>query len=182
MQIIHKITEAQKFLAQGKIIAYPTEAVYGLGCDPFNQSAVKNLLKLKAREQSKGLIVIISSWQQLAKLTKPISESAMAKVKLSWPGPVTWIFPKSSIAPDWICGNRGTIAIRMSAHPIAQSLSIAAPLVSTSANISGHAPAKDIASLKLQFAHGIDACLTGDLGGATNPSQIYDVVSGERLR
>lgn len=174
--------QAQAYLKQGKIIAYPTEAVYGLGCDPFNREAVEKLLTLKQRSSSKGLIILISTWQQLPELIQPISTELLAPVQASWPGPVTWIFPKSQAIPAWISGESTGVAIRMSAHPIAQLLCSDMPIVSTSANVSSIAPARSIEDLLLQFPQGIDAIVEGELGGAMQPSAIYEVESGKRLR
>lgn len=182
MKIIHTLAEARHFLKKGKLIAYPTEAVYGLGCDPFNQAAVERLFRLKQRDVSKGLILLISSWEQLALLTKAIPETAMERVKSTWPGPTTWIFPKADCVPDFLNGHKNTIAVRMSAHPIAHGVSLLAPVVSTSANLTGQDPAKDSNDLIRQFPQGIDACLRGKLGEERKPSAIYEVLSGECLR
>jgi L-threonylcarbamoyladenylate synthase len=182
---IHRIShvdEARQWITDGKVIAYPTEAVYGLGCDPFNQSAVEKILTLKQRKASKGLILLISHWTQLAPLVSPVSEHLLEMVRNTWPGPVTWVFPKSPLIPPWLSGDWSTIAVRMSAHPLAQALCSERPIVSTSANISGHAPAMNIEHLRTQFPKGVDAVLDGPLGDAAQPSAIYDVLSGRRLR
>lgn len=182
MKILTQLKEASSLLQAGKIIAYPTEAVYGLGCDPFNWQAVERLLALKHRSISKGLILLISNWQQLDSLIEPIPTSLLDKVAATWPGPVTWIFPKAAQVPNWLSADEQTIAVRMSAHPIANAISENSPVVSTSANISGKPAAMDYASLTTQFPEGIDAFIEGDLGGLSQPSTIYDVRSGKRLR
>jgi len=182
MKIISQIMEARHLINQGGIIAYPTEAVYGLGCDPFNQQAVKRILAIKQRPFSKGLIVLIADWSQLELLVSHIESDLLVKVKETWPGAVTWVFPKAKTVHQYLSGEQDSIAIRMSAHPIARVLCADGPIVSTSANISGHNPAMDIAELMRQFPQGIDACLSGDLGGANQPSSIYDVLNGQRLR
>lgn len=182
MNVIDQISEARAYINQGKIIAYPTEAVYGLGCDPFNNQAVEKLLNLKQRDICKGFILLIADWSQLATLIKPVSEQQLAAVRKTWPGPVTWVFPKADTLPDWLSGQYNTIALRMSAHPIAHELCIDGPLISTSANISKHEPANDISQLQEQFPQGIDALVAGNIGGASRPSAIYDVLTGGRLR
>ncbi|WP_133128291.1 L-threonylcarbamoyladenylate synthase [Legionella nagasakiensis] len=182
MKIINQLKTARKLLSQGKIIAYPTEAVYGLGCDPFNQLAVERLLALKQRSVNKGLIVLIADWTQLEPLVGFVPDTLLMNVRKSWPGPVTWVFPKSNLIPDWLCGDHDTIAIRMSAHPVARQLCLASPVVSTSANVSGQLPARHLKSLSLQFPEGVDALLTGELGGENQPSAIFEVLSGQRLR
>jgi L-threonylcarbamoyladenylate synthase len=182
MKIIQSIADAWTLLKEGKIIAYPTEAVYGLGCDPFNERAVETLTALKQRQVEKGLIVLIANWQQLDLLALPLPESCLQPVRNSWPGPVTWIFPKSEHVPLITSGHHETIAVRMSAHPIARELCAHQPVVSTSANLSGKDPACTIEELMQQFPQGIDGVLSGELGGAASPSKIYDVRTGKRLR
>ncbi|WP_133130860.1 L-threonylcarbamoyladenylate synthase [Legionella yabuuchiae] len=182
MRIVHEIKHARELMNQGEVIAYPTEAVFGLGCDPFNETAVAQLLRLKNRESSKGFILLISSWEQLSELTAPIPDLAMRKVQETWPGPVTWIFPRAESIPDWITGERDTLAIRMSAHPVAKALSFAGPLISTSANLSGQDPAKSVEQLAQQFPEGIAGIVSGELGHEPSPTKIYEVLTGKRLR
>jgi len=182
MKIIYQVDEALPYLKMGCILAYPTEAVYGLGCDPFNEKAVNTLLKLKQRERGKGLILLISDWAQLELLKGTVPEDRLNAVRETWPGPITWIFPKSAMIPEWICGDHSSIAVRMSAHPMARALCKEGPIVSTSANIAGNPPAMDEASVHHAFPEGIDVVLSGPLGGNKQPSMIYDVLKGNRLR
>ena len=182
MNIIHQIDQAHQLLRQGKIIAYPTEAVFGLGCDPFNEAAVKQLLALKQRPVSKGFIILISDWPQLNPLIDLLSQHALERVRESWPGPVTWIFPKAENLPIWLSGEHDSIAIRMTSHVLAKALCSEGPIISTSANVHGLEPARDVASVMAQFPTGIDGILSGVVGGLSQPSAIYDVLSGKRWR
>ena len=177
-----QIEDAKKILSEGKLIAYPTEAVYGLGCDPFNKHAVEKLLALKQRPSSKGFIILIAEWSQLTPLIGDVPENLLDNVRATWPGPVTWVFPRSNKIPDWLCGHHSSIAIRMSAHPVARGICSGGAVISTSANISGAMPAVDLAGLSQQFPHGIDAIFSGDLGGTGQLSSIFDVLTGQRLR
>lgn len=176
------IDEALPILQRGGILAYPTEAVYGLGCDAFNRAAVESIHSLKGREIHKGLIVLIADWSQLPDLIAPITEKQLTRVQATWPGFVTWVFPASPALPRWISGGQDSIAIRMSAHPIAHALAAMSPLISTSANRSGKAPAITEEEISQYFPEGIDAIVEGTLGGFSRPSDIYDVRSGQRLR
>lgn len=182
MKIISHISEALELLNNGNVIAYPTEAVYGLGCAAFNQDAVQAILDLKQRPMHKGLILLIADWSQLTSLVANITPMLMEPVRATWPGPVTWVFPKADTIPEWLSGQHDGIAIRMTAHPIARALCANGPIVSTSANINGQNPAMDLADLYSQFPRGIDAALIGDLGGLNQPSDIFDVRTGIRLR
>ncbi len=174
--------EALQYLVRGQIVAYPTEAVYGVGCDPFNQHAVEKILQLKHRSFRQGLIVLIGDWLQLDALIQPIAPEKMLKVQASWPGPTTWIFPKSAHVPLWISGEHDSVAVRMSAHPVARQLCQHGPIVSTSANKSGEPPAKSIAELHVQFPQGVDVVVDGELGGAAQPSAVFDVLTDTRWR
>ncbi len=182
MKTIVNLDEARKEIQQGSVLAYPTEAVYGLGCDPFNEYAVHRILELKQRSIIQGMIVIISNWSQLWPLIDAVSPAALKAVEATWPGPTTWIFPRSPLVPDWVSGKYPSIAIRMTAHPIAAQLCATMPVVSTSANLHGQEPARDVIELQSQFPMGIDGIVAGSLGHATKPSAIYDLLSGACLR
>jgi len=176
------LDEAHEALKLGKIIIYPTEAVYGLGCDPFNKTAVEALLSLKSREQNQGLILLIADWTDLWPLVSPLDESLIQRLKATWPGHTTWIMPKSEKIPIWISGEHQSVAIRMTAHPIAHALCKLGPVVSTSANISKNTPIKNIESLLQAFPHGVHGVVSGALGEQEAPSAIYDLQSGIQLR
>jgi L-threonylcarbamoyladenylate synthase len=182
MTSLISLNEAQYILKSGGVIAYPTESVYGLGCDAFHEPAVYRILALKKRDVSKGLIILIHDWAQLFSLIAPISDDCIDRVQNTWPGPVTWVFPKSSKTPDFLSGGHEGIAIRMSAHPVAKALCIDAPIVSTSANVSNMAPARDFNTVITQFLDSIDGVVDGDIGKEPQPSVILDVLSGNRFR
>lgn len=180
----HQLQQAVKILQQGGIIAYPTEGVYGLGCDPFNETAVMQLCQIKQRSVEKSFILIAANWQQVKPLITPIPPTRLEIVKASWPGPVTWIFPASKKVPSWICGDQQTVAIRMTDHPIAFQLCQAfdGVIVSTSANIEGKSPLQDIQKVKAEFADKIDFILEGALGNLKCATEIRDALSGKIIR
>lgn len=177
------LRRAVQSLRAGEVIAYPTEAVWGLGCDPFDEQAVRRVLALKQRSEAKGLILIAADVAQvlpwLAALTPAQRDAALA----TWPGPYTWIVPAPD-APAWLRGEHASLAVRVSAHPGVQALCRAwgGPLVSTSANRSGEPPARDAAELRQQFGDGLGFILPGALGGDPNPSEIRDAMTGAVLR
>lgn len=175
---------AIEYLQQGGVIAYPTEGVYGFGCDPFNESAVQRLLKLKQRSVKQGLILIAAEWDHVKSLTKSIEEKLLSKVLKTWPGPVTWVFPASEFAPKWICGEHDTIAIRVTDHPQAKELCAryGKPLVSTSANRHGEPALKDNIEVLYQWQTTIDYILPGRVGQLDKPTQIIDVLTQKVLR
>ena len=179
-----KLSTAVSLLRKGSIIAYPTEAVYGLGCDPFNESAVLNLLALKNRSITKGLILIAATLEQLMPYIVAIPKKQMQIVLKSWPGPVTWLFPKTPNLPYWISGNHPTVAVRVTAHPVASALcrAFGQPLVSTSANEAEHPPARHAEMVSKIFSDKIAGILEGDVGQLGKPTPIYDAMTGEVIR
>ncbi|CAK0745746.1 threonylcarbamoyl-AMP synthase [Gammaproteobacteria bacterium] len=165
-------------------MAYPTEAVYGLGCDPRNQISVGQLLALKGRAKSKGLILIASSYEQLEPYLAPVEEKVLERCLATWPGPVTWILPANPDVPFWLTGGRDTLAVRVTAHSLSSALCrvVGHPLVSTSANLSGHRPLKGPLAIRRIFGKKIRLVLHGALGGANCPTAIRDARTGATLR
>lgn len=169
----------------GQLIAYPTEAVYGLGCDPQNQQAVQTLLALKQRPVEKGMILIADNYQQLLPYVDDdkIPGDKREQIFASWPGPFTWLLPKSEQAPYWITGESDMIAVRITAHPLVKSMcqQLNSALVSTSANLSGQPPITSANGIRQQFAGSVHL-VEGELGGANTPSQIRHGLTGELVR
>lgn len=178
------IAEAACALTAGKVVAYPTESVYGLGCDPWKEESVQQLLDLKHRSVTKGLILIAADWRHITPLIKPLPPHQLDTVKNSWPGPVTWVFPASDLVPLWIRGAHETVAIRLTAHTTAYELAklFDQPIVSTSANIDGYAPARDITSLLETFGDNTPPIVQGELGSLHEPTTIRDACTHEILR
>ncbi len=179
------ILHAAWLLKQGGIIAYPTEAVFGLGCDPFNQDAVMQLLRLKRRSAQKGLILIADCFEKLQPLVENIPSEKREAVLATWPGPYTWVFPANlSMVPEEITGGNKTVAVRVTAHPIARQLCqvFGRALVSTSANFSLEEPLCTEEAVRAYFGDDIDYILRGETSGLLNPTQIRDALTGEILR
>ncbi len=180
------LDEAVAELRRGGVIAYPTEAVWGLGCDPLDQAAVRRLLALKQREVDKGLILIAAREAHLAPYIEMTSlgDAQRAAVRASWPGPHTWIVPATEAARGWISGGHAGIAVRVSAHPVVVALcnGFGGALVSTSANRAGDSPPQRLAELDPRIVGGVDAVLEGETGGLQRPTQIRDAVTGRVLR
>ncbi len=179
------IEQVGEALLQGKLIAYPTEAVWGLGCDPFNEQAVKRLLQLKNRPVEKGLILVAASLEQiLPYLDDKLSEDVIALLTTRQQTPVTWLVPfKKKLMPEWITGGHSRLAIRISDHPIVQEICLIAgkPIVSTSANTSGYEPATESSGVQACFGDEVLIC-EGAIGSSTQPSKIIDCLTGEVVR
>jgi len=170
-------------LSAGGLIACPTEAVYGLSCDPWNPSAVARLLALKARAASKGLILVGSSVTQFQWLLSSLPTAMQKRIESSWPGPVTWVVPAPLEVPFYLRGDHHTIAIRVSNHPSLQFLcNKFGPLISTSANPQGKRPARTALQVRRYFGNGLDFLLQDSLGKQSRPTQIFDALSGKTIR
>lgn len=172
-------------LQKQAVIAYPTEAVFGLGCDPDSEHAVMTLLQLKQRSIEKGLILVAAEYAQLAPYlsTEKLSSLQQERMFASWPGPVTWVVPAAPHTPHWLTGQFDSLAVRISDHPGVQVLcrAFGKPLVSTSANLSGQLPCRHMTEVIKQFGEGFPV-LTGEIGGRQNPSAIFDAISGQPIR
>jgi len=179
-----KIRQACRILQAGGVIAYPTEAVYGLGCDPLNADAVHKILAMKKRPVDKGLILVAANLKQLQPYLQPLSKEQTERLQQSWPGPTTWIVPARHDVPVWIRGRHSSIAVRVSAHPVIQGLCkvFGGPIISTSANRSGIAPARTAMQVRRGLDIPADYILNAQLGGADKPTQIYDLLSGRTIR
>ncbi len=179
-----RISQAARRIRRGGIVAYPTEAVFGLGCNPADPDAVMRLLALKQRPVEKGLILVAASLQQLLPWIAPLSARQRRTLEKTWPGPHTWLVPAAPHCPHWLTGAHETLAVRVSAHPVVQRLCVAAgsALVSTSANPAGRPPARSRLQIRLRFPAGIDDCLPGKLGGLQQPTRIRDLLSGRVIR
>jgi len=177
------VTQAVTQLTQGGLIAYPTEAVFGIGCDPFNEQAVQAILAIKQRPVEKGVILVAANIEQVQDLVRLHNEPWTEQVLASWPGPYTWVLPVKTQLPMWVTGGRDTLAIRVSAHPLVQALcqAFAGPIVSTSANPTSLEPARSCQEVYQYFADEIP-CLAGELGGLDKPTEIRDAQTGQCLR
>jgi len=178
------LRQAAKLIQKGGVIAYPTEAVYGLGCHPLDEMAVNRLLQIKQRDPGKGLILIADDIKKLEPFLKPLSKSDRNKLNQSWPGAVTWLIPAQDWVPNWLTGWHSTLAVRVTAQPIAAALckSAGMPIVSTSANLAGKHPARNSLQVRLQFGEQLDAILSGNTDTKAKPSLIRDLQTGHVIR
>lgn len=184
MKLSYSLDEAVETVKNGGILAYPTEAVFGLGCDPRNLSAVQRLLGAKQRPADKGLILLAANIHQLSDFVPPLSEEVKERILASWPGPVTWLLPVHEHVSPLIRGNFQKIAVRVSAHPVCEQLCqrLGHPLISTSANITGKPAATTAQQVSEQLGQHVDLILDKPLGGRIQPSEIRDAFTNKILR
>jgi len=202
--ITNSATQAAKWLKEGQLLAYPTESVWGIGCDPYDQVAVQRILDIKQRPQAKGMIVVTDSVSRLAPLLASLDDVQCQQVIDSWQTDDsgdkqqnrqahTWLLPipqpLANTVPTWITGQHQTIAVRVISHPTVRQLcqqmvSEQNPfglLVSTSCNPSGQIPASTFEAAYAYFDEQI-GYLQGDTLGYTLPSQIRDAKTGFVVR
>jgi L-threonylcarbamoyladenylate synthase len=180
----HRLEPTLRALRGGGVIAYPTEAVFGIGCEPLNPEAVRRVLRLKARSWTKGLILVAADFWQLEPYLAPVPPALAERALGTWPGAVTWLWPATPRVPVWVRGCHRQVAVRISAHPLVRALCLAygGALISTSANHAGAPPARDALSARARFGAGLDALLPGTVGGALRPSEIRDLCSAQVMR
>ena len=179
-----QVIQAARVVRDGGVVAYPTEAVFGLGCDPWNADAVARILTLKHRPQHQGLVIVAADVVQLRDIVRPLPPLLADRVLATWPGPVTWLLPARPGLPRWLRGRHRCVAVRVSAHPLVAELCrrFGGPLVSTSANRAGGSPCRDAHCVRRLFATGVDFVLPGALGDELAPSRIVDGASGTVVR
>ena len=180
------IADAVAVLRRGGLVACPTEGVWGLSCDPFDEAAVLRLLALKQRTVDKGLILVAATPAQFEGIAdwEPLPPGRKAEILASWPGPNTWIVPVTARVPRWISGEHDGVALRVSAHPVMAELCAAfgGPLVSTSANRAGEPAARNLAALDPAVLAATDGRVAGETGARDRPSDIRDARTGALLR
>lgn len=179
-----KLHNAVRHIQNGGIIAYPTEGVWGLGCDPYDQQALFKILLLKQRPYAKGVILVAAHMDQLAPFLRGLNQQQLKTLAESWPGPNTWVIPNNGAAPPWIRGQHNSLAVRVSAHPVVSALcqQFGGPIVSTSANPGGFEPARSQLQARRYFRKEPIVFAPGEVGKARQPTQIRELLSGNTLR
>ncbi len=189
--ITTSVAEAATCLKQGQVLAYPTEAVWGLGCDPYNEQAFHEILQLKQRPIEKGVILLAGHISQVEHLLQPLSAEIRERVIASWTNrsvaerATTWLLPATEEVPTWIKGNHPKVAVRVTTHPLCVALcqAFGGFIVSTSANPAGRDPARSLQDAKQYFSTTATLnYLNGDLGLSQEPSKIIDAGTGEVIR
>jgi L-threonylcarbamoyladenylate synthase len=175
---------ASRILLGGGIIAYPTEGVWGLGCLPRNEQGARRILKIKGRSEAKGMILVAAKISQLSGYLEGLAQDQLDLLAESWPGPITWLVPDNGTAPSWIVGDHDTVALRVSAHPVVQTICVQtkSAMISTSANLAGRAPAKNSLLIRRNFGHLLDYIYPGELGRPGKPTEIRHLVDNCVIR
>jgi len=171
------LIKAVKIISEGGIVAFPTESFYGLGVDATNTDAVENLFKIKKRDHNVPILVLISSLNNLSQYVAFIPSRAKRLGEKFWPGGLTMVFQSSPVLSSALTSNTGKVGIRISSHPLANTLSktLNVPITATSANISGMAPCVKADQVVEYFNNAVGLILDGGETQGKYPSTILDV-------
>ena len=179
---IQNLKKAFKIIQKGSLIVYPTDTVYGLGCNPFNKKAVKKIFKVKDRKYTEALPVLVSSLKEAHRLAY-FPKIADKIVDTFWPGPITVILKREDTAPNFLGGNPRLIGLRMPDHSLTLKLTdlCGGTLIGTSANRSGIKPARSAAEAEKQLGKNVELILDGGRAPSEKSSTIINL-SQEKLK
>jgi len=177
------IRRAAHCIRHGGVIVYPTETVYGLGCDPLCEDAVERINRIKQRPPGKGLILLAGQLEQLDDFIDVPSPLDRNLIRDS-AQPISWVVPARPDAPGWITGGGDTVAVRVSDHAVVRSLceQSGTPLVSTSANPPGRIPVHNALQLHRCFDGIVDAILISAGACRGTPSTILRLADRSLVR
>ncbi|MGX5203283.1 L-threonylcarbamoyladenylate synthase [Aliikangiella sp. IMCC44632] len=170
-------------LSQGGVIAYPTESVYGLGCNPYNESALSRILQLKQRPAHKGLIILVSQLEQAEPLIQPLTQAQRDMILQPNDRATTWLIPKQDSVSPLLSGASNKLAVRLTSHPFAKMICelTQQPLVSTSCNKAGKSELTQYSAVRNHWQNLVDKVVRGECGGQ-RPSRIIDLINHRVLR
>ncbi len=166
--------QAIEVLSRGELVAFPTDTVYGLGVDAFNDQAVRRLYLAKGRSQEKAIPVLVANLEQFVDIVDRTTVPAMRLVEKFWPGPLTIVLRQASNLAGAISAY-GTVGVRIPDHPIAQELIRAAgPLAVTSANRSGDPEACTAEEIETSMGAQVHLIVDGGRTPGGQPSSVVD--------
>ncbi|MDW7644596.1 MAG: L-threonylcarbamoyladenylate synthase [Desulfuromonadales bacterium] len=173
-RLVNRVVECLK---QGGVIVYPTDTIYGIGCDIFNKKGVKKIYQIKQRDPRKPFSFICSDLSDVANYAQ-VSNFAFKTMKRNLPGPYTFVLEATRIVPDLLTTKQKTVGIRIPDNPIAQAIvkELGHPLVTTSVNISGEEPIHDPAEIEKSLGKMVDMVVDGGvlLGDASTVISLID--------
>lgn len=177
------IRHAIHCIRHGGVIVYPTETVYGLGCDPLCEAAVTRINRIKQRPPGKGLILLAGRLEQLDDFIDVPAQQDRALIRHNTQ-PTSWIVPARIQAPHWLTGGDNTIAVRISSNAVVRALcnQLGFPLVSTSANPAGRKPARNALELHRYFEGIVDRILVATGACSGTPSKIIRLADRSLVR
>jgi len=177
------LNRLSRAISRGAVFGYPTDTIWGFGCHPLLEESVGRILEIKHRSVDKGLILLSSRLEYCADFIDLAPQQSKI-IRLPCEQPTSWLVPVSEFCPAWIRGKFPTVAIRITNHPLLQTLcdALQSPVVSTSANRAGRAPVRNALQMHKQFAAELDAIVTGFDAGSGRPSEIRFLHDGTSVR
>ena len=170
------IRAAADAVRAGHCVVLPTDTVYGIGCDAFNNDAVATLLATKHRGPDMPVPVLVGSWVTIQGLVREFTETAKTLVEAFWPGGLSIVVPEAPSLPWNLGDTRGTVLLRMPNQPLAlELLQETGPMAVSSANISGNPPATTVTEASQQFGDAVGIYLDGGTAEVGEPSTIIDL-------
>jgi L-threonylcarbamoyladenylate synthase len=171
------IRRARRMLRSGKVIAFPTDTVYGVGADAFQPEAVAALYAVKNRPTNKAIPILVSQIEDIARVARTVPIAAWELVQRFWPGGLTLVLPRAKRVPPILTAGGSSVAIRCPDHPVPLDLmnTIGAPLATTSANLSGQASPTNARQVLTQLAGRVPLIIDGGECPEGVPSTILDL-------
>jgi tRNA threonylcarbamoyl adenosine modification protein (Sua5/YciO/YrdC/YwlC family) len=173
------IEKAAEVLKAGGVIAYPTDTIYGLGCDLYNKKAIQRIYQIKRRDPKKPFSFICSDLKHISEYAQ-VTNLAYRIMKRYLPGPYTFILPGTKLVPRIMLTKRKTVGIRVPDHPICLALvkALGNPIISTSANLSGEEALTDPREIEETLGSQIDLIIDGGIL-AVQPSTVVSLIDDE---
>lgn len=187
MQAFHSddnaLMRAVQLLCNRELVIFPTETVYGIGALLFDEMSVQRLFEVKGRRQEKALIAHLGCIDDIEKVALPLPDHYLALLEQFMPGPLTLVWKKQPRVPLVVTGGRESIALRIPSHPVAQRLLhlVGAPLVASSANLSGHKTCDSLPTIHATFGNRVAAIIDGGPPPQGIPSTILCLCNGLRI-
>lgn len=172
-----ELEAALRQLAAGGVVVFPTDTLYGLGADVFNESALLRIFEIKGRPAELALPVLVADWRQVEAITCNPSESSRRLALGFWPGSLTLVLPKSPTLSPLVTGNRDTVAVRMPNHwmPLTLAARLGRPLTGTSANRSGGADPTTVSEVRAALGDSVDSIVDFAPSPRGMPSTVVDL-------
>lgn len=171
------VTVAARVLAEGGLVAFPTDTVYGVGAHIFQPDAVERIYTAKIRPRDKAIPILLARAEDLSLVTERITETAWFLAERFWPGGLTLVLLKKAEVPDVVSAGGSTVAVRVPDHPVPRALmaALGAPIAGTSANLTGHPSPVTAQEVEAELGGRIELILDGGQCPGGVPSTVLDL-------
>jgi L-threonylcarbamoyladenylate synthase len=172
-----QVALAVDLLRKGGVVAYPTDTLYGLGADAFNEAAVERVFVIKGRPHGMPLPLLLADADALVQVASEVPPLARVLAERFWPGALTLVIPRSSKVPELVSGRGWKVGVRVPDHPVPRELArrLGAPITGTSANKSGGPDPRTADDVRRQLGDEVDLVIEGGGLPAGQPSTVLDL-------